>query len=83
MIPEVVIKVIPTIIFLFNGYWVLVLLNIGFDAWYIYRVVKKPKSYVDFFDPAEIHNRGELKRHVRDSMIKLGEHIIFFFIYLY
>ncbi len=46
-------------------------------------VLKKPANYTSFYDPAEIHNRGELKMHIRNNMIKLGEHLIFFFVYLY
>ena len=48
-----------------------------------YRLMKKPANYMSYFDPAEIHNRGELKQHISDSMMKLGEHLIFFFVYLY
>lgn len=47
------------------------------------RFVKKPYSHVGYFDPAEILNRRELKDHMTISMVKLGEHLIFFFIYLY
>ncbi|CAF0810880.1 unnamed protein product [Brachionus calyciflorus] len=83
VLPELILKLIPSVIFLFSGYWVLVLLNAPFDAWYILRIVKKPSSYVGFYDPAEIHNRGELKVHIRNSMIKLGQHLLFFFVYLY
>ena len=48
-----------------------------------YRLMKKPANYIGLFDPAEIHNRGDLKSHSNNSMIKIGEHLIFFFIYLY
>lgn len=35
------------------------------------------------FDPTEIHNRGQLKSHMKEAMIKLGYHLLCFFIYLY
>lgn len=35
------------------------------------------------FDPTEIHNRGLLKSHMKEAMIKLGYHLLCFFIYLY
>lgn len=35
------------------------------------------------FDPTEIHNRGQLKSHMKEAMIKLGFHLLCFFIYLY
>lgn len=34
-------------------------------------------------DPTEIHNRGQLKSHMKEAMIKLGYHLLCFFIYLY
>lgn len=83
VIPEIVIKVIPTVLFLLTGHWILLILNLPFDAWYIYKFVKKPASHTGYFDPAEIHNRGELKSHMQNSLVRLGEHLVFFFIYLY
>ena len=35
------------------------------------------------YDPTEIHNRGLLKRHMKEAMIKLGCHAINFFLFLY
>ena len=83
VIPEIVVKIIPTILFLFTGHWILLILNLPFDAWYIYKFMKKPASHTGYFDPAEIHNRGELKSHMQNSLVRLGEHLVFFFIYLY
>ncbi|PSN44093.1 hypothetical protein C0J52_07658 [Blattella germanica] len=42
-----------------------------------------PTGNTGVFDPTEIHNRGQLKKHMRDCMIYLGYYLIFFFIYLY
>jgi protein cornichon len=83
VIPEILLRVIPTIFFMIYGHWILVLLNIAFDAWYIIKFLRKPASHIGLFDPAEILNRGELKSHLHSSMIKLGEHLVFFFVYLY
>jgi hypothetical protein len=35
------------------------------------------------FDPTEIHNRGQLKIHMRDVLIKMAFYLVAFFIYLY
>ncbi len=84
VIPELVIKVIPSVLFLFTGHWVVMLLNAPFIAWYVYKFYKKPlANVVGYFDPAEIHNRGELKTHMQNSLVRLGEHLVFFFVYLY
>ena len=38
---------------------------------------------IGVFDPAEIYNRGMIKRHLRETMIYLGFYLIIFFMYLY
>lgn len=47
------------------------------------RYVKVPMGNMGVFDPTEIHNRGQLKSHMKEAMIKLGYHLLCFFIYLY
>jgi len=38
---------------------------------------------IGIYDPTEIHNRGLLKRHMKEAMLKLGCHIVNFFLFLY
>ena len=47
------------------------------------RYMGKPAGNVGLFDPAEIYNRSELKFFLKESMVKLGFHLVFFFLYLY
>lgn len=47
------------------------------------RFLNKPSGNVGIYDPAEIHNRSELKGFLKESMAKLGFHLISFFLYLY
>ena len=42
-----------------------------------------PKGNFGVYDPTEIHRMGQLKNHMRDSVIGLAYYLIFFFIYLY
>ncbi|NXD66841.1 CNIH4 protein, partial [Eolophus roseicapillus] len=42
-----------------------------------------PCGNMGVFDPTEIHNRGQLKSHMKEAMIKLGFHLLCFFMYLY
>ncbi|KAL3231577.1 hypothetical protein MRX96_023289 [Rhipicephalus microplus] len=49
----------------------------------VYKYLSVPDCNFGVYDPTEIHNRGNLKRHLRDSMIRLAFYLIFFFIYLY
>lgn len=47
------------------------------------RYLKVPMGNMGVLDPTEIHNRGQLKSHMKEAMIKLGYHLLCFFIYLY
>ncbi|KAJ3597340.1 hypothetical protein NHX12_000868 [Muraenolepis orangiensis] len=64
-------------------HWFILILNLPVAAWDVYRYVKVPLGNMGVFDPTEIHNRGQLKTHMKESMIKLGFHLLCFFIYLY
>ncbi|XP_011784902.1 PREDICTED: protein cornichon homolog 4 [Colobus angolensis palliatus] len=47
------------------------------------RYIMVPSGNMGVFDPTEIHNRGQLKSHMKEAMIKLGFHLLCFFMYLY
>lgn len=47
------------------------------------RFIMVPSGNMGVFDPTEIHNRGQLKSHMKEAMIKLGFHLLCFFMYLY
>lgn len=51
--------------------------------WMVYEIVSVPKGNLGIYDPTEIHNRGQLKMHMRNCMINLGYYLLFFFVYLY
>ncbi|XP_039974770.1 protein cornichon homolog 4 isoform X2 [Xiphias gladius] len=74
---------LSTMLMLVSMHWFIFLLNLPVAAWNIYRHVKVPMGNMGVFDPTEIHNRGQLKSHMKEAMIKLGYHLLCFFIYLY
>ncbi|KPM06951.1 Cornichon-like protein [Sarcoptes scabiei] len=41
------------------------------------------KHFISFYDPSEIHVRGNLKSHIKISFIRMVFHLVHFFIYLY
>jgi hypothetical protein len=51
--------------------------------WMVYELTSVPSGNLGIYDPTEIHNRGQLKKHMRDCMINLGHYLLFFFAYLY
>ncbi|KAL9707445.1 hypothetical protein quinque_010963 [Culex quinquefasciatus] len=70
-------------VLLLNGSWILFIANAPMVGWLLYDLIKVPTGNLGIYDPAEIHNRGMVKRHLRDTMIGLGFYMIIFFVYLY
>ncbi|KAH7971772.1 hypothetical protein HPB52_002756 [Rhipicephalus sanguineus] len=84
VLPEVIAQAVLTVLLFFvNFHWILFGLNVPMVVWQVYKYLSVPDCNFGVYDPTEIHNRGNLKRHLRDSMIRLAFYLIFFFIYLY
>ncbi|KAG5883403.1 hypothetical protein JTB14_031292 [Gonioctena quinquepunctata] len=83
VIPKLVAHVLLSFLFLIHGHWILAVLNVPILAWMAYEMFTVPRGNMGIYDPTEIHNRGQLKRHMRDCMIYLGYYLVFFFAYLY
>lgn len=84
VLPEVIAQAVLTVLLFFvNFHWILFALNVPMVVWQVYKYLTVPDCNFGVYDPTEIHNRGNLKRHLRDSMIRLAFYLIFFFIYLY
>ncbi|XP_013172500.1 PREDICTED: protein cornichon homolog 4 [Papilio xuthus] len=72
-----------TFLLLLHGQVILFLLNLPMFIWLSFEYFTIPQGNLGAYDPAEIHNRGQLKKHMKDVMIYTGYYLIFFFIYLY
>uniref|UniRef100_A0A8C5C5B6 Cornichon family member 4 n=1 Tax=Gadus morhua TaxID=8049 RepID=A0A8C5C5B6_GADMO len=83
VIPELIGQTLTTVMMMVSMHWFILILNLPVAAWDLYRYVKVPLGNMGVFDPTEIHNRGQLKSHMKEAMIKLGFHLLCFFIYLY
>lgn len=83
ILPEIVAHGVITVLLLVHFQWIFFLFNAPLLGWLVYRFVNKPTGNVGVYDPAEIHNRHELKGFIKEAMIKLGFHLLFFFLYLY
>ncbi|XP_018336228.1 protein cornichon homolog 4 [Agrilus planipennis] len=83
IMPKLIAHVFLQSLLLLHGHWLLMLANIPMTAWLAYEILKVPKGNLGVYDPTEIHNRGQLKKHMRDCMIYVGYYMLFFFIYLY
>ncbi|KAK6528978.1 COPII-coated vesicle protein [Orbilia ellipsospora] len=77
IIPEAAVHGFLTVLFLINGYWVALILNLPLLAFN----VKKVLDNAHLLDATEIFRT--LNKHKKESFIKLGFHLVMFFFYLY
>ncbi|XP_015912188.1 protein cornichon homolog 4 [Parasteatoda tepidariorum] len=83
VLAEIIAQALVTLFLLIEWHWILFLINLPMTCWQVYKKVTVPSGNFGIYDPTEIHNRGNLKQHMRDSMIRLAFYLIFFFVYLY
>uniref|UniRef100_A0A336L0B5 CSON002304 protein n=1 Tax=Culicoides sonorensis TaxID=179676 RepID=A0A336L0B5_CULSO len=83
VIPKLGAHAFLAFLLLIHQNWGLFLLNIPGVAWMLYEKLKIPSGNIGVYDPAEIHNRGMIRKHLRDCMIYLGFYLLIFFVYLY
>lgn len=83
VLPKVAIHTFLTFLLLITGHWWLLLSNVPAIWWQIKELYKLPIGNMGLYDPTEIHNRGMIRKHLRDCMIFLGFYLVLFFIYLY
>jgi hypothetical protein len=77
IIPEAAVHGFLTALFLINGYWLALILNLPLAAFN----AKKILDNVHLLDATEIFRT--LNKHKKESFIKLGFHLVMFFFYLY
>ncbi|CAM1297219.1 CNIH1 (predicted) [Pycnogonum litorale] len=84
VLPEYVLHSCYTVLFLFAGEWITVILNLPMLAYNINRYKNRPvMSQPGLYDPTSIMNADELSRAMREGWAKLGFYILSFFFYLY
>ncbi|XP_015521245.1 protein cornichon homolog 4 [Neodiprion pinetum] len=83
VLPKIVGHVFLVVLLLFHGQWILMVVNLPMALWLVYEFLTVPTGNMGIYDPTEIHNHGQLKKHLRDCMVYLGYYLVFFFIYLY
>jgi len=77
IVPEAAVHAFLTFLFLINGYWIALLLNLPMLAFN----AKKIYDNQHLLDATEIFRK--LNVHKKESFIKLGFHLVMFFFYLY
>jgi hypothetical protein len=83
VVPKFAVHCFVALLFFLSGNWWLCLFNLPMAGWLLREIYKVPSGNMGIYDPAEIHNRGQIKKFLRDTMIGLGFYLIIFFVYLY
>lgn len=83
VLPELIAHTVQTVLMLISWHWFLFLLNLPLAAFQTYRYFTVPSGNIGVYDPVEIHNHRQLKSMTKESLIKLGYHLVLFFAYLY
>jgi len=83
VVMELISHNVLSVILLLGGHWLLFLCYAPIGCWLTFKYFTKPKGNMGLFDPTEIHNQKHLKQYMRESLVRLGFHLVFFFIFLY
>lgn len=83
LLPKYIAHAFVTLMLLVHGHLGLFLCNLPLLIWLTYEYFTVPQGNLGAYDPIEILNRGQLRKHSRDVMIYIGFYLIFFFVYLY
>lgn len=83
VLPEVIGVALTSLFVLITWHWIIFLMNAPLLGYLIYRYLQIPRGNIGMYDPTEIHNRRLLQFHMKESMVKIANHVILFFVYLY
>ncbi|KAJ2902819.1 hypothetical protein MKZ38_000100 [Zalerion maritima] len=73
IIPEAAVHGFLTFLFLINGYWIALIINLPLLGWNVKKIL----------DNAHLLDATEIFRKLNESFTKLGFHLVMFFFYLY
>ncbi|KAF4587578.1 ER-derived vesicles protein ERV14 [Ophiocordyceps camponoti-floridani] len=77
VVPEAAVHAVLTFLFLVNGYWLALLLNVPLLLWNAKKIIDN----THLLDATEIFRK--LNVHKKESFAKLAFHLVMFFFYLY
>lgn len=83
LLPKYIAHSLVTFLLLVHGEFLLFVVSLPLFVWLSIEYFTVPQGNLGKYDPAEIHNGGQLKKHLRDVMILIGYYLLSFFVYLY
>lgn len=83
MLPKFIVHSFTTFILLYHFRLWLFLCNLPMFIWLTFHYLTIPTGDLGAYDPIEILNSRQLRRHMRNVLIKLAYYFVMFFMYLY
>ena len=81
--PKLIFQLVIHFLLLVHGKWLLSLINTLITVWYIVQAINVPKGNFGIYDPTEIQNGQQYKKHMRECIIQIGVYLLLFFVYLF
>jgi hypothetical protein len=83
VLPEIVATAFIPVFLLLTWHWFVFLITCPYAAYLIHRYMTLPAWSMGVYHPTEIRNRGTLLRFQKGAFVKVGYHLVEFFILLY
>lgn len=80
---EAVLTTMGSVFMIVNHSWMKLLLNIPLALYTLNKLMSKRPGSIGLYDPTEIHNRGNLKFHMKEVTFKVVYHIVMFLTNMY
>eukprot|EP00093_Oithona_nana_P003951 03951.XXX_34934_34106_1 [CDS] Oithona nana genome sequencing. len=82
-VPKLWCQLVILFILITGGHWLMFLINLPICVYLARRFFYFPRGNIGEYDPAEIHNQGMMKKHLKGVVIHLAWQLLGFFIFLY
>ncbi|KAL7647292.1 UNVERIFIED_CONTAM: hypothetical protein RMT77_002550 [Armadillidium vulgare] len=83
VLPKLVVHTLLSLVFAVSGHYWLLLASLPLAIYFGLQYKNVPPGNFGVYDPTEILKLGQIRSHVKDSIIGIVYYLIFFFIYLY
>jgi len=80
---EVLLTCANPLLMALNFHWIKLVIHLPLALYLTNRYLSKSAGQIGIYDPTEIHNRGLLKGFMKESMWKVGYHVVFFLVNMY
>ncbi|EDV20235.1 uncharacterized protein TRIADDRAFT_32218 [Trichoplax adhaerens] len=83
LLPEALAQLLTTVMLLLSFELMFLIFTLPMTIFLVRRIITSRRGHLGYYDPTEIYNRGLLKSHIKESMIKMAYYLFGFFIFLF